>query len=183
MYARLYAGMFCPAGTRIQNELGSRELWGYYFLGTSAVKGLFEYRPDLRAIRRGDDSMSFIPQFSNKSREWTMKVSVQEHNIKDIFLYGTDIAENYPILIGIKTGTVSVADSSKFINLHESRTEEPVPVASFSHVEVPLARVGETREVLSQFDQDIEILPIEYGEEYCRNFTFRQLSSGKPLVP
>lgn len=82
MYARLYAEMYVPAATRINNELGSRELWGYYFFGTSSMRGILEYRSNIRAIRRGDDSSSFIPGFKRKTEQWTSKVTVQKHNIK-----------------------------------------------------------------------------------------------------
>ena len=176
MYARLYAGMYCPAGTHIKNELGTRELWGYYFFGTSGILGMLEYRPNLRQIRRGDDSSSFIPDFGKKTEQWVSKASVQKHNIKDIFLHGTDIAENYPILIGVKHSAVQPTHGSRFINLHEKRTESPILLNDISHIEVPRARVEETQVVLSENGHtEMKILPIEFGEEYCRKFPFRKL--------
>ncbi len=44
MYARLYACMYMPNGERIENEFGSRNLWGYYFFGTAKAVALIEYR-------------------------------------------------------------------------------------------------------------------------------------------
>jgi hypothetical protein len=183
MYARLYAGMYAPAATRIRNELGSRELWGYYFLGTSAIVGLLEYRTNIRKVGRGDDSTSFIPGINEKSNKWVDKVTVQDHSLKDVFLYGTDIAENYPILIGVKKGTVQPTHGSKFINLHERRSETPIQMNDISDLEVPRDHVEDTKAVLAHAGYpDVKILPIEFGEEYCRKFSFRKLVSGRPLA-
>lgn len=182
MYARLYAGMYCPAATRIRNELGSRELWGYRFLGVSGLVGMFEYMPNLRRMRLGDDSTSLIPGYREKSKRWTAKVTAQKHDLKHTFLYGTDIGENYPILIGIKHGFVQSAQTSRFIGLHEKRSEIPISLDQISHIEVPQSRVAETKAMLESAGYpDIEILPIEFGEEYCRQFSFRHLASGTIL--
>lgn len=72
---------------------------------------------------------------------------------------------------------------SKFINLHEKRSEKPILMSGISHIEVPKDRVRETSSILNAAGYaDIPVWPIEYGEEYCRNFSFRKLVSGKPLT-
>lgn len=182
MYARLYAGMYCPAATRIENELGTRELWGYYFFGTSGLAAAMEYRPTLSQLRKGDPD-AFVPNLLAKTERWGGKISVQKHSFKDIFLNGTDIAENYPVLIAIQKGAVTPTHGSRFINLHEVRSESAVPLDAFSHLEVPRDRVAETRSILADANQiSVPVIPIEFGEEYCRNFTLRKLVSGKPLA-
>ncbi len=181
MYARLYAGTHCPAGTRIENELGSRELWGHSFLTVSALRGMLEYWPHISQLRRGDDSSTFIPGYKNKSEAWIKQISAQDHNLKDIFLHGTDIAENYPVLFGFKKGSLVPTKTSAFIGLFEKRTEQSIAIEQFTHVEVPYRNVAETERVFEDAGEHVRVLPIECGEEYCRKYSFLHLWNGKPL--
>jgi hypothetical protein len=181
MYARLYASMHYPQGKRISNELGSRELWGYYFFVTSCTIAIMEFRLGIKSVLRRDLA-ALMPDFPKKMRRWGKKISRSEISQKDAFVNGTDIPANYPILIGIRDGAFIPAEVSKFIALHERRAATRVLLDDITHMEVPAERVDETLDVLRRFGNDgIRVLPIEYGEEYCRSFSFRQLVSGKRL--
>lgn len=183
MYARLYAGRFCPAATRLKNELGTRELWGSYFFGTSAARGLVEYPRGIgKALIGRYRDAEVVPDFEQKSKTWGSRVTTLDHSLSEVFLYGSDIAENYPILIGIKKeADIQRTEASKFIELHEVRTEQRITLDDISHLEVPREHEKEVQEFIHAHGQDIPVVPIEYGEEYSRNFTFRELTSGKPL--
>ena len=179
MYARLYAGMFMPNATRIENELGSRELWGYYFFATLGMKAVREYWPTIRQIRRGDPAVE--RQYRKLWVKWKGKITQEEATVKDVFLNGSDIQGNYPILFGIKKDFGENASISKAIQIHERRVISSIPLDDVSHLEVPRAKVGEIKEMLRVAGYSTPVIPIEFGEEYCRNFTFRQLVRGKPL--
>jgi hypothetical protein len=181
LYARLYAGMYCPNGERVRNELGSRELWAYYFFVSSSIVAIFEYRLPLRDVLRRDLS-NFIPRIGEKVKRWSSKISSLEVSQKDAFLRGTDIIRNYPVLIGIKKGAFTPAQTSRFIKLHERRAPSLVSVHNFSHVEVPLDCLADTANLFKRFGMtSTPIIPIEFGEEFCRLFSFLELVSGRPL--
>jgi hypothetical protein len=171
MYARLYACMYLPNGQRIRNEYLSRWFWGYYFFGTAKLVAYIEY-PFQR----------HVPGYKKKIREWTEKVSKKKHSLISIFLTGTDIPNNYPLLIGIRQGVVHPVPGSRFFNLHECRSESSIQIGDFTHIEVPQDNVEETESLLRAAGYDTSVIPIEQGEEYCRLFSFWQLVNGKPLV-
>lgn len=180
MYARLYAGIFNPYGAPIQNELGSREMWGTYFFGSIGVRFLLE---NLRSLTRSGVQESRVT-YRKKLEDWGAKISTENkgRSFVETFLDGTDIEENYPILMGVKKDTVSQTQGSKYVDVHEGRSEQSIAFANISHLEVPQEKTEEIRKVLDDAGhQEILVIPIEYGEEYCRGFTFKQLSNGKPL--
>lgn len=182
MYARLYAGMYCPEGGRIENELGTRELWAYYFFVTSSIMAIFEYRLGWSAVTRRDLT-ALIPDFAEKNRRWVSKISSREISQKDAFLIGTDITSNYPILIGIRELAFAPAQTSKYIGLHERRASTRIKLSDVSHLEVPLDRIEETHQLLRMFGIDwIEVVPLEFGEEFSRAFSFWELVNGKRLL-
>ncbi|MFB6447159.1 hypothetical protein [Bradyrhizobium tunisiense] len=181
MYARLYAGMHSPQGLRIENELGSRELWAYYFFVTSSIMAIREFRLSLSAVMKRDLT-ALVPDFAEKNRRWVRKISSREISQKDAFLVGTDIASNYPILIGIKDLAFTPAQTSRYIGLHERRAPTPIKLADVSHIEVPLDHTEETLRLLRKFGVDwINVIPLEFGEEFSRAFSFWRLVSGKRL--
>ncbi|MEJ0053866.1 MAG: hypothetical protein WDN10_04055 [bacterium] len=171
MYARLYAGMYMPQGQRIGNEYGSRLVWGHWFFDTAFLVALAEY-----------PFGKHILDYQRKLVNWTGKVSKKKHSLKSVFLEGTDIAYNYPILIGIRQGAISPSPGSRFFNLHEDRSEFPISIEDFTHVEVPETRVREVAETFRDAGFEIPVIPIEDGETYCRSFSFAKLVGGKPLI-
>jgi hypothetical protein len=181
MYARLYASMHCPYGQMVENELGTRELWAYYFFITSIFVAVFEYRLGLRTLLKRDLT-ALIPDVGSKVKRWARKISSHEISQKDAFLLGTNISSNYPILIGIRPGAFKPSGTSKYINLHERRASSLIGLNYFSHIEVPEQRVEETVQLLSDYRVSwLRVLPIEFGEEYCRRFSFGSLSAVKNL--
>ncbi len=171
MYARLYAGMFVPHGTQIRYEYRSRYLWCWYFFGTAKLIALLEY--PLRA---------HTPNYRKRVAQWARKVSLNPHNSLSIFINGTDIAGNYPILIGVRQGAVQYQYGSHFFNLHERRTTSPICFADMTHIEVPRERAAETRAKLQAHTINVPVFALEDGEDYCRRFSFWQLVNGKPLA-
>jgi len=54
--------------------------------------------------------------------------------------------------------------------------------ANFTHLEIPKKKVAEVKESLAKNGIDIPVIPLEYGEEYCRTLPFSVLVSGNPLA-
>jgi hypothetical protein len=170
MYAKLYAWMHIPRSARPDSEHRSCCFYGYYFFCSAAVVAYAEYlwRPH-------------IPDYRAKLKKWTGKVSRKPHTLKSVFVEGTDIPDNYPILIGIKCGVVKPNRGSRFFDLHETRSEKSIAMSDLTHFEVPADRVDETASSLRVAGFDTPVIPIEDGEAYCRQFSFWQLVSGELL--
>jgi hypothetical protein len=174
--------MHCPLGQRIANELGTRELWAYYFFLTSSIVAIREFRLSWRTVLKRDLTALF-PDLAEKTRRWVRKISNVELSQKDAFLRGTDIVQNYPILFGIKEGAFLAAETSRYIGLHERRASTRIALGDITHLEVPLARIEETRHIFSSAGiKYFPIVPIEYGEEYSRSFSLARLVSGDRLA-
>jgi hypothetical protein len=172
MYAKLYAGMYLPNGEPLVGEYGPRWLWIQYFAITSWALAFVEYVLPSR----------FIPDYRHKLALWAQKVTrVPRKTLYSIFRYGTDISDNYPILIGIREGAIATFPGSKFFDLHETRTGSPIPFESMTHLEVPGTRVDEMVRLLRDAAIFTPVIPLEAGEAYCRTFPFFRLVSGKPL--
>jgi len=58
-----------------------------------------------------------------------------------------------------------------------------IPLEGLTHHEVPYNRVAEHRAFLREHGKGgTLVIPMEFGEEYCKNFTFSELVTGFPLI-
>jgi hypothetical protein len=173
MYGRLYAGMFVPHGKRIDGEYGSRWLWFQYFMDTARVVAFIEHRSFYGLLR----------DYPQKLALWTRKITRQKREtMRSVFLKGTDIDENYPILIGIKRNAIKPILGARVFSLHETKSETAITFDGMTHIEVPRDRMAETVVLLQDAGITTPVIPIEHGEEYCRQFSFCELVSGRPLA-
>lgn len=154
-YGRLYASLYFPKRELRLAEY-HRRVWacGYFFLSSLAL-GWFEYRLPHR----------LFSDFKRKAAVWSSKFTKEKLPIFGIFVFsGTDIAGNYPMLIGIRRDTYTSTRGSRFIDLHEDRSEDPIPLARFTHLEVPACRIEETRQVLRAAGHDMPVVALETGD-------------------
>lgn len=186
MYGRLYASIHTPNGGTTNNELGARTLWGYYFFGVSWFQGLLEYPPSLQLLLTFDYwkiGESVIPNYPEKILSWGSKIMKNPETFYKVFTQGTDIETNYPILIGIKSSGLKCEPSSKFVRVYERRISSPIGYPNMTHLEVPMKHLEETRQLMKTHGwNNIPLLPLEWGDEYCREFHFTELVSPKPLI-
>jgi hypothetical protein len=172
MYAKLYALMYAPGGQRLQGEYGPRWLWFHYFADTARLAALIKYRSPYGLLR----------DYQNKLQKWVQKISGgYRKKLFHVFKNGTDIPENYPILIGIRGNNVNPAWSSWIFWIHEVRSISKIAFSDMTHIEVPQISVAETVVLLRDEGIQIPVIPIEKGEMYCRRFSFFKLVSGRPL--
>jgi len=173
IYARLYAGRYMPSGKRIHGEHGPRWVWFYYFFGTARLLAIAGLTPPWKYIRDYDRKLAL----------WARTITTREtKTLGDVFVHGTDIEENYPILIGIRSGTVQPLSGSRVFNLHEVRSPSRISFEDITHIEVPRANAVETVNLFKAAGILTPILAIEEGEAYCRRFSFYKLVRGGPLV-
>ncbi len=153
-YARLYASLFFPPKKRSGKELISRFLSSCYFFFTSKWVAWREYPPP----------RPHILDFKRKITAWTTKLARHPQSFTGVFLWGgTDIPGNYPVLIGIRKGAIQPTRGSRFIDLHEDRSERPIGISEFTHIEVPAEYVPETLRVLEEAGQKLLVIPLEEG--------------------
>jgi hypothetical protein len=153
-YARLYASLFFPPGKRTIKELVLRLVWSCQFFLTSKWVAWQEYPPP----------QPHILNLKKKLAAWTVKLAKRPQSFAWLFLWGgTDIPGNYPILIGIRKGAVHPTRGSRFIDLHEDRSEQPIRIADFTHVEVPAEYVKEVSRFLENAGYTLPVISLESG--------------------
>lgn len=175
MYARLYAELYRTRKDRnIIKAIRPRFVWSAYFFLTSKFESWREYslfKPH-------------ILNFKEKTIRWTQKLAKKPQTFSEVFLVGgTDIESNYPILIGIRIESIHQIKGSRFIDLHECRSTDSIPIKYFTHIEVPDKNIQETRFLLDQAGIQLLVMPIEAGDKYCLRFPFKVLANGQILTP
>jgi hypothetical protein len=154
-YARLYASLFFPIKQRSMRELWNRLLWCCRYFLSSKWVAWNEYLPP----------RPHIIDYKNKVASWTAKLSCKSQSFFYLFLWGgTDIASNYPILIGIRRGAYITTLGSRFIDLHENRSATPISITDFTHIEVPQEHISETQQMFEVAGYSIPIIAIEVGD-------------------
>lgn len=89
---------------------------------------------------------------------------------------GSDIIGNYPVLVGIKGDLDSLFDKIPLTHKVEVRSLTTVPMRKFSHLEVPLAKVQETKDLLRQSGIDLPVLPLEMVDLYVSQTPLSELA-------
>lgn len=176
MYARIYADMHVYNGVRPKERYGMPRFWAYYFIMASIltvakemkVRHPYTYAKELSKWR------------SSVQKKWSVKVHKNpEAGAGKFFNNGSDIAGNYPILIGINGDIVlGWLLTGQGIELHERRTDRPVPVTSFTHLEVPANQIVAIRNELKQQNYNIPVFSLECCEQYASQLYFSQLVTG-----
>jgi len=175
-YSALYAQIHYEKGKRFRNPLQTAS-GAFYYVSNIAFLGLIHDRrlfsKKFRDLNRLNyEGMSF---FRNKYTKNPL-------SLKDYINGGvSDIKNNYPVLIGIKNGAFKEANMAKVYSSHESRSETPIPISNFTHIEVPEENVSEVKKLLSKYNVDLRIIPIEWGEEFCKTLPTSFLKDGVPL--
>ncbi|MBI3980760.1 HD domain-containing protein [Candidatus Microgenomates bacterium] len=194
MYARLYAGMYFEEGHELANPCGDTKLWVNYFMSSLAMSAgmevLREFVPITKLLlTKGKHFWSELQKkygfnLAKNADRWMGKVTKGKMPILNLFTVGSDISGNYPILIGIKEVPFVSAATSKSIKKHERRTATPIGLDDITHIEVPIENVPETKTFLhAKGRDDIPVVGMEFGEEYCRGVAFSKLVKGGTINP
>ncbi|MBI4250404.1 hypothetical protein HY622_02340 [Candidatus Uhrbacteria bacterium] len=176
-YASLYAQCHFEKGKSIRKPFQTKAAW-FYYLASAALEAA---KHDRRLFSR-----KFREQINLDKKggaHFHKKYTKAQASGKDLLQGGvSDISGNYPMLIGIKAGTFQEIRIAKVLQKHESRSGSPILMHALTHIEVPLQNVAEARSMVASVGlSDLLVLPIEWGEEFCKSLPVSFLKDGKPL--
>lgn len=174
VYARIYADMHNYNGVKRNSRLGEPFMWGYYFIVSSALLAVYHMRLWTNAKKRHiiEDSVK-----ANMKDIWINKVSHRKYiSMKDFFVRGTDIPDNFGVLIGLKNIHRSI-ETSPYISMYETRIGKMIPTNMWSHLEVPRDYIDKMTNILTQAGIEIPIYAIEDCERYWSRMSFSFLAS------
>nr|WP_297350366.1 NUDIX hydrolase [uncultured Caldimonas sp.] len=195
MYARTYADSHA-ADLEHQPRYGSSLLWAGAYHGDTSARLAQGYRKldsqTQRTIVENTVGNNGLDAWARKVRRSglvvpppsaetiTGKSQLQRATsmikpgvaVAEIYQRGSDIADNYPILFGIKKGSVNnKLDIGEALALYEVRSADPLPLSeAITHLEVPRAKVQETKELLAS--RNLAHLPVLATED-CEAFLSR----------
>jgi hypothetical protein len=176
MYARIYADMHRDRDQPLSYRFGSANFWASYFLAPMGVDGALELG---RKLLLPDKNKELVTALNQGIKGWRGKINATPRNPKEFgFVEGSDIAGNYPILIGLDKDSLQEAPISRTIARHERRSSQNISLDGMTHLEVPLDYVEETHELVKD---RLHVTALELGEHYCAHFPFSELVSGRAL--
>lgn len=167
-YARAYADMHENGEKGERN--GSALLWSAAFIGPLALK-IAQEEKVWRSANRQRVKEHFA---ASNSAKWYEKVHQEPTGTLGIFAKGSDIEGNYPILFGVKDGTVIPTKTSESVAVHEVRSTEPISFSDLTHIEVPESRVPETQAMLMEAGFEVPVMAIEDFEAYATRQSFTE---------
>lgn len=183
-YARVYADLFSQEGTGLGYEYGTRKFWWNYLL----MKMFFDALTDPGHYRRTWQRRKEIKKFKMKKRniynpdKWASSFrNDSKYNGSTMRLIQegkSTITGNYPMIIGIRKGTIKpIPIISRAVRRYETRTDQTISPGQWSYIEVPLRKITETRETLSEVNGkiDIPIIPMEFVELLLSEKPFSEL--------
>ena len=96
------------------------------------------------------------------------------------FNTGSDIPNNYPILIGIKQSDHHILETAGYVARYENRVGSSIPLSAFTHLEVPAIRIHEVTQLLKKYGQeDMPVFAFEQCEVWWSQQHFSKLVSEK----
>lgn len=179
MYARIYADMHAFGGAPLDERYGSPRFWAYYFLMASFLHAVGELRLWHPRIRKAQENM----WREQGKQAWTIKVTKRQDgsSVGQFFNVGSDIPNNYPILIGIRRSNYSVLETAAYVARYENRIGSTISMSAFTHMEVPVARVAEVTELLRKYRyHDLPVFAFEQCEKWWAGQPFSRLVGEGP---
>ena len=114
------------------------------------------------------------PSTTKQTQLW-----INDTNNETIIMDGSDVIEtlsktrstikdNFPVIFGIDPIKIVTKDLKKIDISAETeiRSIEPIPVAAFTHIEVPWKNLEEVEALLKELNIDLPVIPIEEGERW-----------------
>lgn len=177
MHSRLFARVHLAEGDVMLYELGSVRYWVRFY----AVLLLFWFSTNLRACRPiigrlfRRSSIKDLEARVNTLRKPRGKRIVNVRHVLNGEALCSDIDGNYPILVAIAKDNLNVIDNMPLTRAVEVRSLDTVHLKDFTYIEVPLAKVPETKQLLEDKGITMEVLPMEFVDLYMSDLPFREL--------
>lgn len=177
MHARLYAHIHLREGVWLEYVFGGTRFWiGFFiFLAMLHLRNIFD------AHKREFVKLTLLNKDSFKHfRTWGSAVrNLDQFKILPIWRaydLRSDISGNYAVLFGIKRSAIRSDGVLPFIKDLEIRVEQDINLRNITHIEVPLENMEETKRLLAEKAISLPVIPLEFGELYCSQFSLRKLA-------
>ena len=176
MYARIYGDMHAYKGANLKQRYGRPRFWAYYFImaiNLHAIKELGLWNPKVRKKQQA------IWREQGKTL-WMVKVVKNKvsDSIGQFFDEGSDIPDNYPIIIGLKRANYTLLKTAGYVARYESRIGNPISMNAFSHLEVPASKIPEVTALLQRYGfGDLPVFAFEQCEQLYAEKHFSALVS------
>lgn len=180
-YAGGYADMHSVKGEELQyKDPRSNPKW--FLLEIQKFTSL-NPRASLSEVRH---ITSLLLKASKEGHKWiankTGDESSEGKSIKtfvDFMERRSSVPGNYPILIGVKHGAFEPIKVALYGAVSEERSDKPIHIENLTHMEVPLAHLQETRQILDEYGINLPVIPRELGERYSSEFSDREIMAGE----
>lgn len=183
-YAAVYAkGHLWEGETLGYEDLTQKEWWKNFGRRNIRITGKHELQKLMSGEtfkwlfdqQRKPKSGKTLNQRFKPAQEWYGKIRIQSGPPINTLRESTgrirsDIEGNYPMLIGVKDGAVTPAQTAKYIAVNEVRSREGITFEGLTHMEVPYLHMDETEEKLKAAGIQVPLIPIELGELYEAQF-------------
>jgi hypothetical protein len=166
MYARVYAQTHSSVGEQLTRYYGGQSFWGGVFNGAT-----------LHDLLKSGETRNLMRNYLQNDAVNHGKGRVRSRGVTVInYLLGSNIPNNYPIIIGLDESAFNPVEISEHLARYEMRSAVPIPVSHFTHIECPYSKVEETAIELEARGVRIPVLAIEATEEYLSQFSIRDLT-------
>lgn len=180
MHSRVYARVHQYEKSRLIYELGDIRFWIRFYLSALAVAIVeqpFAGAKELERIFFATSARANLQRWATVLRK---KKKGRAVKLMDIWqgrhLY-SDIPGNYPMLFGISKRNVRFVRSPlAVIDRVEKRASDIIACESFTHIEVPLDKVAETKKFLEERGVSLAVIPFEFGDLYCSRMSLHKLA-------
>jgi hypothetical protein len=180
-HSRLFARIHLYEKDELAYELGSMRFWVQFYILVLApwLLGSFKGIQLLwKGLLMGPSRKNLHAWISAiRKPENTKLIGLRE--IFTVYAPGSDIEGNCPILLGINGENLKVINIVPVAHKDhkvEVRTLQPIRVSDFTHIEVPLSRVAETKRFLKEKGVELDVLPLEYVDLYMSDIPLAELA-------
>ena len=177
MHARLYAHIHLYKDVWLKYVFGGTGFWMGFFIFFAGQELFSQFG---RGERDFLHQIVFKQNFIKLARTWASAIcNVDSYKILPwwrAYDLRSDIEGNHPVLLGISKSAVEGEGVVPFLRRVEVRVEGAIPLRYFTHIEVPLAHVEETRALLAQKNISLPVIPLELGELCSSQFPLEALA-------
>ena len=178
LYSLMYAQSHYPKGETFFNDRRNGLIWAYYLapMAWRAVADAYINKdPNYVAMLDTDTRDAFF----KRAGGWQDKFTRTRVTKMDMLGGGVcDIPGNYPLIIGVQAGSFKPGKIGRFIDKHELRSETPIQMVKFTHIEVPEVKVDEVSGILKRAGRNVPIYPIEWVNEFTKRLPLKTILDG-----
>ncbi len=178
MHARLYAHIHLREGVRLEYVFGGTRFWMGFFIFLASWEVLTRYW--------SSDAQEFVKWtiFNKKTlkhaRAWGSAIcNLDKYKILPLWRaydLRSDIPGNHSVLFGIKREAIRGDGVLPLIKRLEVRVDHVIKLSDMTHIEVPLENIEETKRILATKNVSLPVIPLEFGEFYCSQFSLTKLA-------